>query len=287
MAVTATAIADGEITRRVPVDHPHSEVGRLASALNRAFDERQQAEQRLRRFVADASHELRTPLTTIRGWADLYFQGGLPDHAGVETAMTRIAEEAAQVSRLVEELLLLARLDQQRPLEATAVDLTAIAREVIDDALVIDAARSITLRPMTGTAHRGEPVGSPVASSVDSALAIGDPDRLRQVIRNLVGNALQHTPAGTPVEVIVGPDPAAPAQRVWLRVTDLGPGIPEKDLPQVFERFYRSNRSHATGTGLGLAIVRAIVEAHGGTVQAWSRPGQGTRFDITLPRFLQ
>jgi len=269
MAATATAIAEGDLTRRVPVDDPRGEVGQLSLALNRAFDERQRADDRLRGFVADASHELRTPLTTIRGWADLYFQGGLNDAAGLETAMTRIAEEAGQVSRLVEELLLLARLDHQRPLDVAAVDLAAIAGEVVGDARVIDPARPITLR---------------LPAPTEPMLAAGDADRIRQVVRNLVGNALQHTPPGTAVSVEVGPDPGA--QRIRLSVADRGQGIPEKDLPYVFERFYRSARDHGSGAGLGLAIVRAIVEAQGGTVQVRSSPGQGATFEVSLPRFV-
>jgi two-component system OmpR family sensor kinase len=269
MAATATAIARGDRARRVPVDRPHGEVGQLAVALNQAFEERQRAEDQIRRFVADASHELRTPLTTIRGWADLYFQGGLRDDAGMETAMTRIAEESAQVSRLVEELLLLARLDEQRPLAATEVDLAGIAREVIGDAQVVDGTRTISLSTPDGSGP---------------AVVVGDPDRLRQVLRNLVGNALQHTPPGTPVAVSIDPDPADPAQRIRLRVADAGPGIAEADLPHLFERFYRSDRSHAgTGSGLGLAIVQAIVRAHHGTVEVSNGPGRGARFDAILP----
>lgn len=268
MAATATAIAGGDTNRRVPVDGAYTEVGRLAAALNHAFDQRQRAEDQLRGFIADASHELRTPLTTIRGWADLYFQGGLPDAAAIETAMSRIADEAGHVSRLVEELLLLARLDHQRPLGTDAVDLATIAREVAADAQVIDPQRPITL---TLPQDSGE------------AVAVGDADRLRQVVRNLVGNALQHTPSGTPVQVSAGLDADDPVHWVRLSVADHGPGIPATDLPHVFERFYRSTRDSA-GTGLGLAIVRAIVQAQGGTVQVWSEPGRGTRFDVTLPR---
>jgi two-component system OmpR family sensor kinase len=267
MAATATAIAGGDTNRRVPVDGAYTEVGRLAAALNHAFDQRQRAEDQLRGYIADASHELRTPLTTIRGWADLYFQGGLPDAAAIETAMSRIADEAGHVSRLVEELLL-ARLDHQRPLGTDAVDLATIAREVAADAQVIDPQRPITL---TLPQDPGE------------AVAVGDADRLRQVVRNLVGNALQNTPPGTPIQVGAGLDADDPVHWVRLSVADHGPGIPATDLPHVFERFYRSTRDSA-GTGLGLAIVRAIVQAQGGTVQVWSEPGRGTRFDVTLPR---
>jgi len=281
MAATAGAIARGDRARRAPVQRPHSEVGQLAVALNQAFDERQRAEDRIRRFVADASHELRTPLTTIQGWADLYFQGGLRNSADMETAMTRIAEEAAQVSGLVEELLLLARLDEQRPLAAAPVDLAVIAREVIGDAQVVDGTRPISLdiAPLSWDAVplSSQTVPGPVT-------VVGDPDRLRQVLRNLVGNALQHTPPGTAIVVSIAPDPAAPAQRIRVRVADAGPGIAPADLPHLFERFYRSDRSHTgSGSGLGLAIVQAIVHAHGGTVEVSNAPGGGARFDISLP----
>jgi two-component system OmpR family sensor kinase len=269
MAATATAIAEGERDRRVPADRPGSEVGQLAVALNHAFDERRRAEDRIRRFVADASHELRTPLTTIRGWADLYFQGGLRDDAGLETAMTRIAEEAAQISRLVEELLLLARLDEQRPLATVPVDLAGIAREVTGDAQVVDGTRPITVD---------------IAPNAGPAVVVGDADRLRQVLRNLVGNALHHTPPGTAIDVRIEADPADPARRLRLRVTDAGPGIAAADLPHLFERFYRSDPSHTgPGSGLGLAIVQAIVRAHGGGVEAANEPGGGARFDLILP----
>jgi two-component system OmpR family sensor kinase len=273
MAATATAIATGDPTRRVPVDRPRTEVGQLAIALNHAFDERRRAEERLRRFIADASHELRTPLTTIRGWADLYFQDGLPQPSDVETAMSRIAEGAGQVGRLVEELLLLARLDEQRPLDTAEVELAALVAEVVGDAKVVDPSRPITFS---------------AAECAGRTTVVGDADRLRQVVRNLVGNALQHTPSGTPIQVTLQaePPPAAPAIR--LTVADAGPGIAEPDQEHLFERFYRANpgRRHTgagNGLGLGLAIVRAIVEAHRGTVRVDSRPGEGTRFHVTLP----
>ena len=269
MAATATAIAEGDTNRRVPVDGRRSEVARLAIALNRAFDERRRAEDRLRRFVADVSHELRTPMTSIRGWADLYFQGGLPGPDGVETALTRIAEDAGQVSRLVEELLLLARLDEQRPLASDPVDLGVLAGEVVEDARVIDP---------------GRPIACHVAP--DPPIVLGDADRLRQVIRNLVGNATQHTPAGTPVEVRVATEDTPEGRVVRLGVADRGPGIPPADQERIFERFFRADpsRNHQqAGSGLGLAIVQAIVGAHHGSVSLDSAPGAGTVFQVTLP----
>jgi two-component system OmpR family sensor kinase len=231
----------------------------LALAVNLAFDERQRAEERLRRFLADASHELRTPLTTIRGWADLYFQGGLPDRGGLDIAMTRIADDAGQVTRLVEELLLLARLDEERPLEADLVDLAGLAVEVVAAARMVDPTHPIT-----------------APSTVDSEVVVrGDPDRLRQVLRNLVGNAIQHTPAGTAVRVEL----VRRGGRVTLTVADAGPGISAADRNLVFERFYRTG----TGTGLGLAITKAIVEAHDGTIRLDSANGTGTEVEVTLP----
>jgi two-component system OmpR family sensor kinase len=265
LATAATAIATGESDRRLPVDRPHSEVGRLATALNQAFDERRMAEERLRRFIADASHELRTPLATIRGWADLYFQGALVNHDGVETAMTRIVDDADRLTRLVEELFLLARLDQQPLLDTAQVGLTTLVSEVIEDARVADTTCQITL------------------STPGAVTVTGDPDRLRQVARNLVGNALQHTPPGTPVRVTLHTSPDGPSA-VRLTVADDGPGIPEADLEHLFERFYRPAGARSTaGTGLGLAIVQAIVHAHGGTVTVESTPGAGTSFHLTLP----
>jgi len=260
MAATATAIADGDSTRRIPVDHPATETGRLAEALNRAFDERGAAEDRLRRFAADASHELRTPLTTIQGWADLYFQGGLKSEQDVETAMSRIADEAGSMRGIVEDLLLLARLDQQRPLDRAPVDLTALVRDVVADARVIAPDRPITTA-------LSDPVTVP-----------GDAVRLRQVARNLVGNAVQHTPAGTPVRVVLGRTDSL----ISLTVADDGPGIPAEVQERLFERFYRDGRSRG-GTGLGLAIVQAVVQAHGGAVAVHSAPGAGTAFEVTLP----
>jgi two-component system OmpR family sensor kinase len=270
IATAAKGIADGDTPRRITVDRPDSEVGQLAAALNQAFEERQNAEESLRRFVADASHELRTPLTTIRGWADLYQQGGVRDPARVDTAMASIADQADQVCRLVEELLLLARLDERRPLDAELVDLVALADEVITDARTIDPDRLIGLSP----------------GGVDGTIGvIGDRDRLRQVVRNLVGNAMQHTPPGTRVDVTVQTDHTSRPATVLLTVADAGPGIAPADQRRIFERFYRTDpaRDNASGgTGLGLAIVQAIVQAHGGAITVDSAPGAGTRFNVTL-----
>lgn len=264
MAGTATAIAEGDVERRIPVDQPGGEVGRLATALNRAFDERREAEASLRRFAADASHELRTPLTTIQGWADLYFQGGLPGPRDVETAMSRIADEAGAMSGIVEDLLLLARLDRQPSLDLSDVDLACLLRDVVADARVVDASRPISL-----------------AVPEEPLIVRGDAVRLRQVARNLVGNAVQHTPAGTPVHVVL--DRSGDGE-VTLTVSDEGPGIPEAEQARLFERFYRAQGSRSSrGTGLGLAIVQAIAHAHRGTVTVRSVPSTGSVFRVTLP----
>ncbi|MCO1578089.1 HAMP domain-containing histidine kinase [Crossiella sp. SN42] len=264
MAANATAIAAGDHTRRIGVTGGNTEVDQLAHAVNLAFDARQRSEERLRSFVADASHELRTPLTTIRGWADLYLQG-VDDPQVVELAMTRIEDEATRMHSLVEELLLLARLDQGRPLLAEPVDLAALAADAVADARVVDPEREINL----------------VISTID-AVVRGDANRLRQVLRNLLGNALQHTPAGSPVHVSVR---AVGDKGVGVVVADEGPGLSPDQLGRVFERFYRGDSSRGRGgAGLGLSIVRAISEAHGGSVWVDSQPGQGAAFTVVIPR---
>ncbi|MFB9907462.1 sensor histidine kinase [Allokutzneria oryzae] len=264
MASTASAIATGDTARRVELTDAGREVEQLADAINRAFDARERSEERLRSFVADASHELRTPLTTIRGWAELYLQG-IDDPALVELAMSRISDESLRMHSLVEELLLLARLDKGRPLDRELVDLAQLASEAVSDTRIIDPAREITLN----------------LSTVD-AMVPGDADRLRQVLRNLLGNALQHTPPGSAVHVSLQPVGDA---AVALSVSDEGPGLDPALAVRVFERFYRGDPSRGPGgSGLGLSIVKAIVEAHGGSARVESVPGSGATFTVTLPR---
>jgi two-component system OmpR family sensor kinase len=331
---TAGAIAAGDLSRRVPERDPRTEVGRLGRSLNvmlsqieSAFHARSRSEEaarrsegKMRQFVADASHELRTPLTAIRGFAEYYRQrGGIdtggngPGHlapADLDRIMRRVEQESARMGILVEDMLLLARLDQQRPLEAKPVDLLTLAADAVHDARVVAPSRNINLTVGSGAA----------------LLVIGDEVRLRQVIGNLMSNALSHTPDGTPIDVLIRsgnldeapatppppPPPGEhgdsdfssgphadveapsrittePAERLHgeaavLEVTDHGPGLTRNQAEHVFERFYRADQARSSGgTGLGLAIVAALVAAHGGTAWVHSRPGEGATFSIALP----
>ena len=276
---TAAAIAAGELDRRVPERDPRTEVGRLSQALNgmlaqiqRAFassessaEKARTSEERMRRFITDASHELRTPLTTIRGFAELYRQGAARD---MEMVMSRIESESRRMGMLVDDLLLLARLDAQRPIERTRVDLLALATDAVHDAQAVAPKRNITMEVLDGP-------GTPEV--------LGDEARLRQVLGNLVTNALQHTPESADIVVRVGTD----ADDAILEVVDKGPGMSEQDALRVFERFYRTDSSRARisgGTGLGLSIVDSLVRAHGGRVSVTAAPRQGCRFYVSLPR---
>jgi len=336
---TAEGIAAGDLTARVPDRDPRTEIGRLGRSLNAmltqietAFDARasseyaaRRSEERMRQFVADASHELRTPLTAIRGFAEYYRQrGGVASVAGATAAagqppsapgeiaasgatdqlsqadldrlIQRVEREAARMGVLVDDMLLLARLDQQRPLEFRTVDLLAIAADALHDARVIAPQRSINLT-----------VGTP-----EAPLVLGDEVRLRQVVGNLMSNAMTHTPDDTPIEITIrsgtlengqaaatapdlagGAEPAAaqppgpvPEPAVILEVADSGPGLSDEQAEHVFERFYRTDRARsrtAGGTGLGLAIVAALVSAHHGRVWVDSKPGSGATFGFALP----
>jgi len=286
---TARGIAAGDLTRRVPDRDPRTEVGRLGRALNTmlaqiesAFSARaaseasaRRSEDRMRRFVADASHELRTPLTTIRGFAELYRQGAARDPAELDRLMRRIEDQAARMGLLVEDLLLLARLDQQRPLDRSPVDLLALAADAVADASAVAPDRRIELVLGPGD---GQPGHAPVV--------LGDEQRLRQVLANLVDNALRHTPAGSPVEVRVGEAALDGRPGAAVEVVDHGPGLTPEQTERVFERFYRADPARSGGdggTGLGLSIVAALVAVHGGTVQVDSVPGRGARFRVVLP----
>jgi two-component system, OmpR family, sensor kinase len=275
---TAAAIAAGDLSRRVP-DHPVStEVGRLTSSLNgmlaqieSAFRAQEASEQRTRRFAADASHELRTPLASIRGFAELYRQGAVREPEDVARTMGRIEDESRRMGSLVEDLLLLARLDEQRPARTDPVDLAVLAGDATHDARGLAPDRTVRL------------VGLTAAQGPAPAVVIGDDNRLRQVVGNLVGNAARHTPAGTPIEVAVGVQDGIAV----LEVRDHGPGLSREHAVKVFERFYRVDasraRSQGGGSGLGLSIVTAVVAAHGGRVGVATTAGGGATFRVELP----
>jgi len=276
MEETAAAIAAGDLSRRIPERPASTEVGRLTRSLNgmltqieSAFRSREASEARTRRFAADASHELRTPLVSIRGFAELFRQGAVPPDE-VPRTMRRIEDEAKRMGSLVEDLLLLARLDEQRPGRHDPVDLAVLAGDAVHDAKGLDAARRVTLVGLDG--HGPVP-----------AVVVGDEDRLRQVVANLVANAVRHTPAGTPIEVAVGRDGAG----ALLEVRDHGAGLAPEQAQRVFERFYRVDASRRRdtggGSGLGLSIVAAVVAAHAGRVEVLPTPGGGATFRVSLP----
>jgi two-component system OmpR family sensor kinase len=280
---TAAAIAAGDLTRRVPESPPETEVGRLARALNAmlaqiewAFRARAASEERMRQFVADASHELRTPLTTIRRFAELYRQGAAREPDETAALLKRIEDEASRMGLLVEDLLLLARLDQERPLNLVPLDLRVIANDAAEAARVVAPDREISL-----SLEGDEPI------TVE-----GDESRLRQVVGNLVTNALTHTPPGTPVRLALRID----GSNALLEVADNGPGLTEEQAQRIFERFYRVDKARTrraagstpevtphSGTGLGLAIVAALIVAHRGTVSVHSTFGGGATFQVRLP----
>jgi two-component system, OmpR family, sensor kinase len=282
---TAEAIAGGELGRRVPDGDPRTEVGRLARSLNgmlaqieAAFAARsaseaaaRRSEDRMRQFVGDASHELRTPLTSIRGFAEYARQNPRADPAEL---MQRVEKAAGRMSLLVDDLLLLARVDQQRPLQMRPVDMLALAADAVQDARILAPDRVVKLDVVGGAA----------------LIVSGDEVRLRQVISNLVTNAIVHTASGSPIIVRAG----AGADRVFLEVVDSGPGLTPEQVERVFERFYRADSARSRrrsaedrGSGLGLAIVQALVRAHGGTVTVDSAPERGSTFRVELPLALE
>ena len=274
---TAAAIASGDLGRRIPTRPAGDEITSLAESLNamlaqieHSFAVREASEERMRQFVADASHELRTPLATVRGYAELYRQGAVRDPDAVAGAMGRIEGEASRMSGLVDDLLLLARLDDQRPLERAPVDLTVVGAEAVQDARVRDPQRRITLVGLHGSL-------APVTVS-------GDGSQLQQVLGNLLTNAIKHTPSGTPIEVAVGDGDRGTAV---VEVRDHGEGIDPAAARRVFERFFRADparsRSAGGGSGLGLAIVAAISQRHGGRVGVTATPGGGATFVVELP----
>lgn len=277
---TAAAIAAGDLSRRVEIENPVTEVGRLGSSLNAmlahiesSFAARAASEARMRRFAADASHELRTPLVTIRGFSELYRHGALTTDEDVSMAMGRIESEAKRMGSMVEDLLLLARLDEQRPMQLKPVDLQLLAHDAVVDSQAASSGRRITLTGLDG--------GSPAAAPVH-----GDEAKLRQVIGNLVGNALRYTPDGTPIEIAVGRRSGESGELSVVEIRDHGQGIPPEEAPRIFERFYRSDTSRTRdtgGSGLGLAIVAAIVGAHQGSVRVQDTDGGGATLVVSLP----
>jgi two-component system OmpR family sensor kinase len=232
------------------------------------------SEERMRRFAADASHELRTPLVTIRGFSELYRQGALSTPEDVATAMGRIESEAKRMGAMVEDLLLLARIDEQRPLQQKPADLLLIANDAVVDTQASDRGRVISLAGLDGAAPGPAPV-------------LGDEAKLRQVVGNLVGNALRYTPEGTPIELAVGVRTAGDGTRQSvIEVRDHGPGVPDEEAARIFERFYRADTSRTRetgGSGLGLAIVAAIVGSHAGTVRVTETDGGGATLVVSLP----
>jgi two-component system OmpR family sensor kinase len=278
IAATAGRIASGELSQRVDLPHDRSEVGRVGAAFDSMLDQIQSAfeeqraalvakersESRLRQFVANASHELRTPLTALRGYSDLYQAGGLSDRASLDQAMARIGTESRRMATLVEDLLLLARLDQGRPLRREPVDLSAVVTDALGDARAIEPGRLIDERVEPGVR------------------VVGDEDRLRQVIGNLLANVRVHTPPSADLAVSM----EASDGSCVLRVVDRGPGIDQAHAERIFDRFYRADGGRSRdrgGSGLGLSIVASIVEAHGGSVAYSPTPQGGATFTVRLP----
>lgn len=295
MEQAATAIAGGDLSRRVQDADPHTESGRLGTALNtmlmrieESLEVRTASERRMRQFLADASHELRTPLTSIQGFAELYRRGGAPPGPELDEAMARIEAEVSRMRLLVSDLLLLARMDEERPLVRRPVDLLEVAADAVSAAHVRVPARFVMLDGF---------------GSLEPVTLQGDEPRIRQVVTNLLTNALQHTPENAKIVVRVGslyPDSGPPPTATIgaplppgvaygvVEVADTGPGMSAVESSRIFERLYRADRSRARGSGtggagLGLAIVAAIVTAHGGRVDVWTAPGEGARFRAWLP----
>jgi two-component system OmpR family sensor kinase len=278
MTGTAERIAAGDLGQRVGVPDDGSEVGRLGQAFDKMLDQIQSAfvsqqaalaesersEGRLRQFVADASHELRTPLTALRGYAELYRSGGLEERAELEQAMARIGSESRRMATLVEDLLLLARLDQGRPLRREPVSMSDLVNDAVTDLGAVEPER-------------------PISASLQPGVSVlGDEDRLRQVIGNLLANVRVHTPPNTPVDVSLSSDGVCA-----LTVADHGPGVASDHVERIFDRFYRADAGRSRdrgGSGLGLSIAASVAAAHGGSISYSATPGGGATFTVTLPR---
>lgn len=270
---TAAAIAEGDLSARLPAVNPRTEVGSLTTSLNtmlarieESFALRLESESKLRRFAADASHELRTPLTAIRGFAELHRQGAVVGEAKTKELILRIEKESIRMGSLVEDLLLLARMDQHREIVLEPVELNLLIHEVVASANAADKDHSIAV----DIAH-------------DENFVLGDSMRIHQAVANLIANAQAHTPIGTPIKVSVIPS----EDEISINVTDIGPGLSEEDQARIFERFYRADparvRKNGEGSGLGLAIVDAVMKAHSGTVSVNSELGKGSTFTLHFP----
>lgn len=268
---TAGAIAAGDLSRRVERDDDRTEVGRLGRSLNEmlatiehSFSEKQASEDRLRQFLADASHELRTPITSIRGYSELFRRGAASRPDDLASSLRRIEDEATRMGLLVDDLLLLARLDQGRPLDQQPVDVSEVAREVANEIRVVAPDRPV------------------IATTPEPEIVIGDEQRLRQVVSNLVRNAVEHTPSGTAITISV----SSRDGQARLVVHDDGPGIPEEYRERIFERFFRADPSRARdsgGAGLGLSIVASIAGAHRGRAYLDPDGGGGANFIVEIP----
>jgi two-component system OmpR family sensor kinase len=269
MAGTARSITAGDLSQRVASSDERSEVGQLGLALNTmlgdlegAFRKRQETEDRLRQFLADASHELRTPLTSIRGFAELFRLEEGDGRVDLPTILRRIEEESARMATLVEDLLLLARLDQTRAVDRLPVDLAVLCADSCSDAVAADPTRDVTL------------------VAPDPVVVLGAESHLRQAVGNLVTNAVRHTPAGTPIEVSAVLEDGSGV----VRVRDHGNGLDEETLAHAFDRFWQADEARVgRGTGLGLAIVEAIAAEHDGRAEAANAPDGGAEFTIVLP----
>ena len=275
---TALEIARGDYSKRIMISSPHTEVGHLGQSLNIMLDrldgsleDRARTIERMRRFIGDASHELRTPLVSVRGYAELYRMGALQEEENVAQAMERIEKEAIRMTSLVEDLLALARLDERRPLELGTLPLNQLATDAALDARAQAPDREVTV----------------VADPLEPAV-VGDEHKVRQLMTNLLGNAMRHTPDGGPVELVVSSPVAAEGERPMSRfeIVDHGEGVPEQIRDKIFGRFWRADTSRnreTGGSGLGLAIVKSIVDAHGGSVSVHETPGGGATFRVDLP----
>jgi two-component system OmpR family sensor kinase len=272
--ITAAQIAAGDLSARLPEATTTTEVGRLTTSLNtmlsrieESFTMRKTSEDKLRRFVADASHELRTPLTAIRGFAELHRQGAVAGDEDTKQLLARIEGESVRMGSLVEDLLLLARLDQAREMQALPVDIAAVTRDAVASAQVAGPSHPISLKGDAGELY-----------------ILGDKNRIHQVVANLLANARTHTPAGTKIDVSI----AQSEDGVRISVSDNGPGLSEEDQKLIFERFYRADSSRVRvdgeGSGLGLSIVDAVMQAHGGSVAVTSEVGKGATFTLFFPQ---